>query len=212
MRWKLLFAFLFLAAGFALAGYSEYCFSRSGPSPVSIPILGTPTHITNKFLANASARYRIGVSFDEPENLAFAKPDCIPDPNDSTNECGGIWSRFKASWTLSRNNRVIESGSAPETIWRVQGPPFLGFGVFQAEAWQWYQLQVDAITYDLVLARAKPRLMVEIWTEKPFLHQPEFLAVKLAARIIYGLCLFTGSLLVLSSLVARREALFAPLR
>jgi hypothetical protein len=208
MRWKLLFACLFLATGLALAGYSEYCFSRSGPTPVSIPILGSSTHISRKFLAFASSRYRIGMVFDEPEKLA----DCIADPPDSTNECSGISSRLKASWTLSWGNQVLQNGTTSEPIWRVQGQPFLGLGVFQAEAWQWYQLNVDAKSYDSALSRAKPRLVVEVWTEKSFLYQPKFLAVKLAARIIYGSCLFIGGLLILSHLIARREALFAALR
>jgi hypothetical protein len=94
----------------------------------------------------------------------------------------------------------------------VQGQPFLEFGGFQAEGWQWYQLDVDAISYESRLAQANPRLTVEIRTEKTSLYEPEFLAFKLASRIIYGLCLFIGGLLILSSLVARREALFAPLR
>jgi hypothetical protein len=212
MRRKLLFASFFLASGLALAGFSEYCFSRSGPSPVSIPIAASPNHITRKFLASASVHYRIGVAFDKPEKLVFAKPDCIADPYDAADKCSGIPARFKAFWTLSRESRVIQHGSASETIWRGSGPPFLGFGGFQSEVWQWYQLDVDDISYDTKLAQADPRLTVGIWTEKPFLYEPDFLAVKLAARLIYGLCLFIGGLLILSSLVARREALFAPSR
>jgi hypothetical protein len=206
MRWKLLFAFLFLAAGLALAGYFEYCFSRSGPSTVSVPILVSPAHITSKFFAYTSARYRIGVAFDETEKLVVAKPDSIADPDSR------IPTRLKASWTVSRGSRVIQHGSASEAIWRVQGQPFLEFGGFQAEAWQWHQLDVDAISYETRLAQANPRLTVGIWTEKASLYEPEFLAFKFATRIIYGLCLFIGGLLILSSLVACRETLFAPLR
>ena len=155
MRWKLLFAFLFLAAGLALAGYSEYCFTRSGPSPVSIPALGSPAHITSKFFAYTSARYRIGVAFDDPEKLVVAKPDSIADPY------SGIPARLKASWTASRLSGVIQRGSASETIWGAQGQPLLEFGGFQAEAWQWYQLDVDAISYETRLAQANPRLTEE---------------------------------------------------
>jgi hypothetical protein len=212
MRWKVLFAFFFLAAGLALACFSEYCFSRSGPSPVSIPIFAPPNHITRKFLTSASAHYRIGVAFDNPEKLVFAKPDCVADPYDAADECSGIPARFKASWTLSRGSRMIEHGSASETVWRGSGPPFLGFGGFQSEAWRWYQLDVDGISYDTRVAQANPRLTIEIKTEKAFLYEPEFFAVKLAARLTYGLCLFIGGLLILSSVVTRREALFAPLR
>jgi len=212
MRWKLFFAFLFLAAGLALAGFSEYCLRRSGPSPVSILIPTSSPHITRIFLAYTNARYRIGVAFDEPGKLVFAKPDCVADPYDSTTECSGIAARFKASWSLSQGAHIIQHGLASETIWRVHGEPFLGFGTFQSEAWQWYRLDVDAISYETQLAQASPRLTVGIQPEKPVFEKPKFFAVKLAARIIYGLFLFIGGLLLLSSLVARREALFAPLR
>jgi hypothetical protein len=212
MRWKLLFASFFFAAGLALAGFSEYCFSRSGSSPVSIPIVVSPNHITRKFLASASAHYRIGVAFDNPEKLVFAAPDCVAGPYDTADKCSGIPARFKASWTLSRGSRIIQHGSASETIWRGSGPPFLGFGGFQSEAWQWYQLDVADISYDTKLAQANPRLTVGIWTEKSFFYESKFLAVKLTARITCGLCFFIGGLLILSSLVARREALFAPWR
>jgi hypothetical protein len=212
MRWKLSSAFLLLATGLAFAGFSEYCISRSGPSPVSIPILTSSPHITRKFLAYANVRYRIGIAFDEPEKLVFAKPNCVPDPYDAGNDCSGIPARCKAPWTLSQGNATIQHGSASETIWRTQGPPFLGLGVFQSKAWQWYRLDVDDISYQTQVGQAGPRLIVEISTEKPVLYGPEFAALKLTARSIYGLFLFTGGLLILSSLVARREALFAPLR
>jgi hypothetical protein len=212
MRRKFFFSLLFLAVGLILAAFSEYCFSKSGLWPVSIPMRSSTAHLANKFLPSASARYRIGVAFDKPEKLVFAKPDCVDDPYDSADKCSGLPARLKASWTLSQGNRVIAHGSAAETIWRGQGQPFLGFGTFQAEAWQWYRLEVNSISYETPLAQANPRLTVEIWTEKSFLYGPGFLAVKYASRIIYGLCLFIGGLLILSSVVARREALFAPLR
>jgi len=205
MRTKLLFAFLFLSVGLALAGYSEFCFSRSGLTPVSIPILNASTHITTKFLSCANARYRIGLAFDEPGELRFAKPDCIGDPHDATNECAGIPSPFKAAWALSRGSRVVQQGFAPETIWRVDGQPFLLFGASKVEMLQWYQLDVDVISQDARMAQARPRLKVEIWTEKSFLYDPEFQGIKLAARISYGLCLFIAGILTVSSLVARRE-------
>ena len=195
-RWKLLFAFLSFAAGLALAGYSEYCFTRSGPSPVSIPILGSPFHMTRKFFAYSSARYRIGLAFDEPEKLVFATPDCVADPDDFRNECSGRAASLNASWTMSQESRVIQHGSAADTVWRVHGQPFLALGDFPAAAWQWYQLDVDVISYEARLAQAKPRLTVEIWTEKPIVYQHKFLAAKLAARITYGLCLFIGGLLI----------------
>src|SRR5690349_19805995 len=101
MRWKLLFAILFLAAGLALAGYSEYCFGRSGPSPVSISVPNPPVHITRKFLAYARARYRIGMALDESEKILPAKPDSTSDAQ------GGILARIEASWTISQGSRVI---------------------------------------------------------------------------------------------------------
>jgi len=205
VRAKLLFAFLLLFAGLALAGYSEFCFSKSGPSPVSIPILSSPTHITTKFLSSANARYRIGVAFDEPQELPFAKPACMGDPNDPTNECAGIPAQFGAAWVLSRGPRVIQQGFAPETIWRVDGQPFLVLGAFKAEMLHWYKLDVNVTSQDGRLARAKPRLKVEIWAEKSFLYDPRFLGVELAARVSYGLCLFVAGLLILSSFVAPRE-------
>jgi hypothetical protein len=81
-------------------------------------------------------------------------------------------SPLKASWTISRGSRVIQHGSASETIWRVPGQPFLAFGDFQAEAWQWYRLDVDASSDETRLAQANTRLTVGIWTEKPFLYGP----------------------------------------
>jgi hypothetical protein len=124
MRWKLLFAFVSLAAGLALAGYSEYCCSRSGPSPVSAPIPGLPAPMTRIFCTYTSARYRIGVSFDEPDKLVSAKLDSIADPYSGI-PAQGILDYFpgKSGYPtrLSIRDNLARARAAFPRIWGLPG-------------------------------------------------------------------------------------------
>jgi hypothetical protein len=210
MRWKFGAGILLLIAGLALALHYESAFRMSSPEPIDVPISLSANHISYRFRAPVDARYRVGVGFQDPQKLAFEKPNCMPLPSYPKDDCSGIPSSFDASWVLLDGDRVAARGKASNTIWRVSGRPFLDFYVFHAEAGRQYKLDVDVISADAAhLVPAKPRLQVFVWEpeyDRDIWSATHFALFKLSFRLLYFLCVLVGFGLIAASILRRDDA------
>lgn len=203
---KLIVGVALIAAAVGSCIYAERWIRTTGPVAIEEPLSLNPGHVSARFLAGYNARYCAGIEFGAEQELLFAKPNCVPLPNYSPEDCSGIPAGLNISWTLINGRQVIKRGSAETTIWRVSGSPFLGFGTFHLEGGRCYRLDVEIMNDGSRLAPAQPRLSVHVF-------QAEFaetsglgtraLLIKVFTRIGYGLCALIGLGLVFSAFRSR---------
>jgi hypothetical protein len=142
---KLIVGLTLIIIAFATQHYAEPWFRTAGVRPVYRPVSLVPGHLSAEFLAGYSARYRVGIAFENPQELPFTKPICTPAPNFPPDDCSEIPSHLLASWRLSSGAQTVRQGSASEKITRVSDGPFLWFGGFDLQGGRRYKLDVDLL-------------------------------------------------------------------